>query len=129
MSDPSAPNESLWVVSKWEGLTALRRVLSSAKKPQKPRDPEPGLLGAIFRAGESKGDVPERERWLKGAISGVLGAVSECHRRGVAHGSLCSPAVAVTSGFGQDRPIVRLENLGLASVGAGEVRRGCISVI
>jgi len=128
LSGGDASQESLWVVTKWEGLAPLQQVLGRIKNPRPPSEAAEGVLGRWLGVGRSDGDAPWRRRWARGVVRGALGCLAACHGKGVAHGSLCTQAVFVSEGpseRGDGRPIVRLSNLGLAPLSsAADVRAG-----
>jgi len=112
-------NAAIWLVYKFEGLKPLSVLIPNLAPPQ----PAPGLQ-SLFSGGReaaAAAAVAGRHKTLRTFAARLLGALSFCHARGVAHCCLGSGSVQC-SGLDDrsaDRMIVKLDNWGLARLYSG----------
>jgi hypothetical protein len=110
--------ETVWVVSRWDGLAPLS-LYPAAQQTS-------GLgLGALFGGGGGGGGAA-RARFLRAVARGALHALAFCHAAGVAHGSLGAGSILLSTfdDAAAARLIVKLSDFGFARVVAGAEAAG-----
>jgi hypothetical protein len=111
-------DETVWVVSRWDGLAPLS-LYPAAQQTS-------GLgLGALFGGGGG-GGAAARARFLRAVARGALRALAFCHSAGVAHGSLGAGSILLSTfdDAAAARLIVKLSDFGFARVVAGAESAG-----
>lgn len=101
---------TLWVVQKWDGSVPL------SMYPETQQTSGYGL-GRLF--GAERAAMRDRKCMIRRILKGVLKAVSYCHERDVAHGSLGSGTFALSTCNDRDwnSLVVKLDSFGFASFG------------
>lgn len=103
--------DTIWVVSKWEGMAPL------ALYPGTQQTSGMGLGRLFSLAGGGKNGVPrDRLQMLRAIAGGTLRALYHVHARNVIHGSLGSGSVLLSTFNDQEwaRLVVKLDNFGFA---------------
>lgn len=108
--DETDQANTLWVVQKWDGSVPL------SMYPETQQTSGYGL-GRLF--GAERAAMRDRKCMIRRIVKGVLNAVSYCHERGVAHGSLGSGTFVLSTCNDRDwnSLVVKLDSFGFASFG------------
>jgi hypothetical protein len=101
------PEDTIWVVQKWESLAPLSAYYSAQQTS--------GIgLGRLFGGGGGmEGGLRSRARMLRAVARGALRALTFCHDRGVVHGSLGSGSLLLSTfdDVAAGRLLVKLDNV------------------
>ncbi|KAI8463726.1 MAG: hypothetical protein J3K34DRAFT_526774 [Monoraphidium minutum] len=114
--------EATWLVYRFEGLKPLSIIAPRLEPPR----PPPGLSALLYggRAGAARAASAARRASLRALARRLLGALSFCHARGVAHCCLGAGSVQISNleDRDPDRVIVKLDNWGLARLYPGPLQ-------
>ena len=111
-----ANENTVWIVSKWDGAAPLTMYPSAQQTS--------GMgLGRLF--GAEKTSVSNRKKMIRAIIKGMLEAVEFCHSNLVAHGTIGSGTFFLSTYNDQDwqRLIVKLDSFGFASLGGNAAQK------